>query len=63
MKLASIREIFAIDLRTLALSRVLLGGFLILDLALRARDITAHYTDFGVMPRGVLIPYLSPGSF
>ncbi len=63
MKLASLRDIFGIDLRTLALFRVLLGGFLILDLALRARDINAHYTDFGIMPRGVLIPYLSPGSF
>jgi hypothetical protein len=63
MKLASVRDIFGIDLRTLALFRVLLGGYLILDLILRARDITAHYTDFGVMPRGVLVPYLSPGSF
>lgn len=59
----SYREIFGIDLRTLALFRVLLGSFLILDLVLRARDIAAHYTDSGIMPRGVLVDYLSPSSF
>ena len=57
------REIFGIDLRTLALFRVLLGSFLIFDLVLRARDLGAHYTDFGIMPRSVLVDYLSPGSF
>ncbi|MGI9326608.1 MAG: DCC1-like thiol-disulfide oxidoreductase family protein [Pseudomonadales bacterium] len=57
------REIFAIDLRTMALFRVLLGAFLILDLILRTRDLTAHYTDFGVMPRAAALDSLSISSF
>ena len=60
---ASFRELFGADLRTLALFRVLLGGFLILDLCLRARDLVAHYTDFGVMPRTALVDFLSQSSF
>ena len=60
---ARLREVFGADLRTLALFRVLLGGFVIIDLCLRARDLKAHYTDFGVMPRQVLVDYLSPASF
>ena len=58
-----LRIVFGVDLRTLALFRVLLGSLIITDLCLRARDLRAHYTDFGLMPRGVLIDELSPGSF
>ncbi len=47
--------IFGIDLRTLALFRVLLGGVLFADLAMRAVDLRMFYTDFGVMPRPWLI--------
>ena len=61
--LASFREIFGIDLRTLALFRILLGLFLILDLCLRARDLVAHYTDFGIMPRSVAVDFMSPTAF
>jgi predicted DCC family thiol-disulfide oxidoreductase YuxK len=60
---APLREIFGVDLRTLALFRVLLGGYLILDLGLRARDLVAHYTDFGVLTRADLAGSLSPGAF
>ena len=63
LKLAPAREIFGIDLRTLALFRVLLGLYLLADLCLRSRDLSAHYTDFGVMPRDVAISLLSPSSF
>ncbi len=62
-RLASFREIFSIDLRTLALFRVLLGVFIVWDLALRARDLTAHYTDFGIMPRADAVDFLSISSF
>ena len=48
------RELFGIDLRSLALFRMLLGAFLVLDLALRARDMEAFYTDFGVLPAQAL---------
>ena len=61
--LASWRDVFGVDLRTLALFRILLGGLVVADLCLRARDIQAFYTDHGVMPRGVLIEHLSPASF
>ena len=62
-RISSFREIFGVDLRTLALFRILLGAYLVLDLCLRARDLAAHYTDFGIMPRGELVEYLSPMSF
>jgi len=42
---------FTLDARSLAVGRLGLGALLLLDLALRARDIAAHYTDSGVLPR------------
>src|SRR5207249_2480615 len=50
-----LRSIFGIDLRTLALFRVMLAMVVLADLALRARDLTAHYSDRGVLPRAALI--------
>ncbi len=47
------RTTFALDLRSLALLRILLGFMLLLDLALRAQDLTAHYTDAGLVPRSL----------
>ncbi len=44
-------KIFGIDLRSLALFRVGLGSILLADIAMRARDLEAHYTDLGVVPR------------
>ena len=58
VRLASIRTIFGIDLRTLALFRVLLSLWILIDLAMRARDLAAHYTDAGVMPRAVQMEHL-----
>lgn len=55
--------IFAIDLRTLALFRIFLSTSIILDLISRSRDLVAHYTDFGVLPRAVLVNQLSDSSF
>ena len=42
------RAILGIDLRSLALFRLGLGAFLLLDLVNRAADLTAHYTWDGV---------------
>jgi hypothetical protein len=64
---ASFKEIFSIDLRSLAVFRAALGGVLLVDLALRARDLVAHYTELGVLPRaafaehpiGWLVPWVS----
>ncbi len=57
-ELTSFRTIFGIDLRTLALFRVLLGVYILVDLAHRARDLVAHYTDAGIMPRAVQMDFL-----
>lgn len=58
IELAPIRTIFGIDLRTLALFRILLGVYILIDLAMRSRDLVEHYTDAGVMPRSVQIDHL-----
>jgi hypothetical protein len=48
---ARAREIFAIDLRSLAALRVTVALVLLVDLALRARHLSALYTDAGILPR------------
>jgi Vitamin K-dependent gamma-carboxylase len=47
----ALRDTFSIDPRSLALMRVLLGFFLLVDLATRAVDLEAFSTDAGVFPR------------
>ncbi|HET6347414.1 MAG TPA: HTTM domain-containing protein, partial [Myxococcota bacterium] len=46
---------FGVDLRSLALLRVGLALLTCADLVDRARDLRAHYTDFGLLPRGALL--------
>src|SRR5881394_816094 len=48
-------RLFEIDVRSLALFRVLVSAVLLGDLLNRARDLVAHYADAGVLPRDVLI--------
>ena len=50
-----LRRIFSIDLRTLAALRIGTGLLLLIDLYQRAGDLTAHYSDSGLMPRAVVI--------
>jgi len=52
-----IRELFGIDLRTLAVFRIGLAFLTLIDLFFRSFDLTAHYTDLGIMPRDVLIDH------
>jgi hypothetical protein len=52
---ARFATIFGIDLRTLALYRVCVALIVLLDLVARARDLTAHYSDEGVLPRAALL--------
>lgn len=54
---AAVERRVGIDLRALAALRIGLGGLLLLDLALRARSLRAHYTDFGMLPRAALHGY------
>ena len=44
------KRLFALDLRSLALARVALFGTVLADLAVRAGDLPAHYSDAGVLP-------------
>jgi hypothetical protein len=48
---------FGVDVRSLAALRIGLGLVLLVDLANRARDLVAHYTDAGVLPRSELADY------
>ncbi len=45
---------FGVDARALAALRVALGALLLADLAVRAGDLVALYTDAGVLPRAAL---------
>jgi hypothetical protein len=51
---SALREVFALDPRSLALFRIGTGALLLTDLALRARFLRALYTDEGVLPRSLL---------
>jgi len=48
-------KLVALDLRALAWLRVGLALVVLTDLALRLRDLTAFYTDAGVLPRAALL--------
>ncbi len=52
-------QIFGIDLRTLALFRIALALVLLFDLFMRALDVSAFYTDAGVLPRSAQIEIYS----
>lgn len=48
-------ELFGADLRSLAVFRIMLALLVLADLAMRATDLIAHYTDSGVLPRDQLL--------
>ncbi|MEN8159293.1 MAG: hypothetical protein ABFS41_04380 [Myxococcota bacterium] len=56
------RTLFTVDLRSLALVRILLGTLILVDLASRARLLTTNYTDLGAHPRIAVLSYREPGS-
>ena len=51
-------ELVGIDLRSLAVLRAGLGALILCDLATRALDLRAHYTDGGVLPRASALVWL-----
>jgi Vitamin K-dependent gamma-carboxylase len=55
LKLARADELFGADLRSLAALRIGLGLVVLADLAARAPDLRAHYTDAGVLTRADLL--------
>lgn len=65
-RLERIQETFGLDLRSLAVLRILLGGMLIVDYSIRAIAFRAHYTDFGIAPAAFQIARViepSPGRY
>src|SRR3954453_21739709 len=58
-------EAFSADLRSLAAFRMVVAILVLADLADRATDLYAHYTDAGVLPRSVFLQMsgLNPWSF
>jgi len=51
----ALTEIFALDVRSLALFRVSLALVILADLLTRSVDLSAHYTDVGLLPRSAAI--------
>jgi vitamin K-dependent gamma-carboxylase-like protein len=54
--------IFGVDPRALAAMRVGLAGLTLVDLALRTGDLSAFYTDAGVLPRELARALAAPGT-
>ena len=52
--LAAFRDRYSLDVRSLALLRIGLALVILADLFTRAGDLSAHYSDAGVLPRVVL---------
>jgi hypothetical protein len=50
-------EIFGLDLRSLALYRIAIALVILYDLADRSKDLSAHYTDAGVLPVATLYQF------
>jgi hypothetical protein len=50
-------ELFGFDLRALAALRIAVALLIIGDLISRSRDLLAHYTDFGAVPRAAISLY------
>ncbi len=48
---STLKETFAVDLRSLAVLRISLATMILVDLAIRAVDVREHYSDAGVLPR------------
>ena len=46
--------VLGVDVRSLALFRILLGGVIVYDLGIRFSSLNAHYTDNGILTRAVL---------
>lgn len=51
------QRLVGVDVRSLAALRIALASVLIYDILARARDLSAHYTDRGVLPRAELLAW------
>lgn len=48
-------NVFFFDLRSMGICRIAVALCLIADLVVRASQLEAHYTDFGILPRSALL--------
>jgi hypothetical protein len=55
------RRVFSLDARSLALFRIALGLYVVVDLIRRLPLIGVFYTDEGVMPRGPIVARMNEG--
>src|SRR3989338_10114953 len=55
-----IRPAFSIDLRSLAIFRILIGLVIVIDLICRLGDVALYYSDQGVLPREVMLNSARP---
>lgn len=55
-----LRRAYSLDLRSLALFRIGLALVILGDLFFRSFDLTAFYTDWGVLPRAALLDKFAP---
>lgn len=64
MFLENIKRSFGLDYRSLSLYRVLLGLIIVIDVLYRMPDITAFYSDVGILPRQTFLSeFALPWSF
>lgn len=56
-------DIFGADLRSLAALRIVLALIVLFDLASRATNLAAHYSDGGILPRSIQVDKLDPWLF
>lgn len=59
----ALRRRLGTDARALAVLRVSLALLILADLGIRARDLTAFYTDAGVLPRETQVELFAPAAF
>ncbi len=52
---AALAQVVTGDLRSLAVLRISLGLLILVDLIDRSRDLSVHYTDYGMLPRAALL--------
>lgn len=58
-----LKDLFSLDLRALALMRIAIASVTLFDLGVRFTDVTAFYSDYGVLPREALIMILGQKDF
>ena len=59
----SFKDLLSLDVRSLALFRISIALVLFADLIARSRDMLAHYTDVGILPRATAITEFSQYGF